>query len=132
MIGEKGLTDEGFVEADGDCHCLDCVYYCDDLFDIAVYRRGAMTLHQLRVTVGDPTFFAILKRWTQERKGDNVTTDEFIALAEKMSGTELDDLFDAWLFTPGRPVMAAPLVANGSASDGASAEPLPWPPGLRP
>jgi aminopeptidase N len=62
-----------------------------------------MTLHQLRLAVGDAVFFRILKRWTQQRSGDNVTTEEFIALAERTSGQELDDLFQTWLFTPGRP-----------------------------
>jgi len=105
----------------------------DELFGLPVYIRGAMTLHQLRLAVGDPAFFAILKRWTQERKGDNVTTDEFIALAEKISGVELDDLFETWLFTPGRPELPAPpFVAARSASDAAAAAPLPWPAGLRP
>ena len=94
----------------------------DEIFGLPVYIRGAMTLHQLRLAVGDPAFFATLKRWTQERKGDNVTTDEFIALAEKVSGAELDDLFETWLFTPGRPELPESLgVARASASGAASA-----------
>ncbi len=34
---------------------------------------------------------------------DTVTTDEFIELAEKLSGMQLDDLFETWLFTPEKP-----------------------------
>ena len=79
----------------------------DLLFDDAVYFRGAMTLHELRLAVGDRVFFKILKRWAQKREGDNVTTDEFIALAEKASGEELDELFETWLFTPGRPELSS-------------------------
>jgi hypothetical protein len=83
---------------------------------------GAFTLHQLRLAVGDLAFFKILKRWTQQRKGDNVTTDEFIALAEKISGQELDDLFETWLFALGRPELPESLgVARASASGAASA-----------
>ena len=37
------------------------------------------------------------------RAGAAVTTDEFIELAEKESGMQLDDLFEAWLFTPEKP-----------------------------
>ncbi len=33
-------------------------------FDGAVFDRGAMALHQLRLAVGDDTFFAILRAWT--------------------------------------------------------------------
>ena len=36
----------------------------DELFNSAVYDRGAMTLHELRLAVGDDDFFRILRRWT--------------------------------------------------------------------
>jgi Peptidase family M1 domain/Peptidase M1 N-terminal domain/Immune inhibitor A peptidase M6 len=86
----------------------------DNLFDFSVYARGAMTLHQLRLTVGDDAFFKILHRWSKSQAGGNVTTDEFIALAERISGQELDGLFQTWLFTPEKPVLdvAAPLAAR--------------------
>ncbi|MFW3170859.1 M1 family metallopeptidase [Geodermatophilus sp. CPCC 206100] len=75
------------------------------LFDAAVYNRGAMTLHSLRQVVGDTTFSQILEEWATSRAGEAVTTDEFIALAEELSGRQLDDLFQAWLFTPERPAL---------------------------
>ena len=75
----------------------------DTLFDFAVYARGAMTLHQLRLAVGDDDFFRILRQWASSQAGGNVTTAEFIRLAESVSGQQLDDLFQAWLFTAGRP-----------------------------
>ena len=90
----------------------------EHLFDFAIYARGAMTLHQLRLAVGDDDFFQILRRWAQGRRGDNVTTDEFVQLAERISGQQLDDLFKTWLFTPGRPEVAtatATAAARGSA-----------------
>jgi len=74
-----------------------------DLFHEAVYIRGAMTLHALRTAVGDAVFFAILEEWIASQAGGTVTTGEFIALAEKESGQDLDGLFDAWLFTPQKP-----------------------------
>ncbi len=73
------------------------------LFDIAVYLRGAMTLHALRQTVGDDVFFDILAEWVSSQAGGTVTTDEFIRLSEKLSGMQLDDLFQTWLFTPEKP-----------------------------
>ncbi len=76
------------------------------LFDGAVYTRGAMTLHQLRLTVGDRTFFRILRKWAARYEGGNVTTAEFIRLAERQSGQDLDGLFDAWLFSPTKPDVA--------------------------
>ncbi len=53
--------------------------------------------------------------------GGNVTTDEFIALAERISGQQLDDLFETWLFTPekpGAPATVAARVAVGSSDIG--------------
>jgi hypothetical protein len=35
-----------------------------------------------------------------------VTTDQFIALAERISGQDLDELFTTWLFTSGKPILA--------------------------
>lgn len=73
------------------------------LFDEPVYTRGAMTLHRLRTEVGNGTFFRILTAWTATRQGGNVSTAQFIALAEVESGRDLDPLFDAWLFTGSKP-----------------------------
>jgi aminopeptidase N len=75
----------------------------ESLFDGAVYIRGAMTLQKLRVTVGDNDFFRILRGWARSQAGENVTTDEFIRLAERISGQQLDELFEEWLFTPEKP-----------------------------
>ncbi|WP_285704166.1 M1 family metallopeptidase [Microtetraspora sp. NBRC 16547] len=77
----------------------------DDLFNDSVYTRGAMTLHALRQKIGDSTFFALVKKWAATYKYGNVTTDEFISMAEKMSGKDLRPLFDAWLFQPTRPTL---------------------------
>ena len=35
-----------------------------DMFDDRVYKRGALTLHVLRRTIGDDDFFALLRDWT--------------------------------------------------------------------
>ena len=94
----------------------------DNVFEIPVYWRGGMALHQLRLAVGDRDFFTILRRWASTRAGGNVTIPEFIALAERISGKQLDDLFNTWLFTPGKPVLpsAAAGSAAGSAADSAA------------
>ncbi|MFC5830472.1 M1 family metallopeptidase [Nonomuraea insulae] len=75
----------------------------DDLFNQSVYTRGGMTLHALRRAIGDATFFTLLKRWTAEHRYGHVTTEQFIDLAEHLSGKDLTPLFDAWLFQPRRP-----------------------------
>jgi len=74
-----------------------------DLFAWAVYDRGAAALQALRTTIGDRAFFAVLKKWTTQNKGGNVTTADFIALAEKVSHRELDAFFQTWIYTGSKP-----------------------------
>jgi aminopeptidase N len=68
-----------------------------DLFGRAVYKRGGLTVHALRLTVGDETFFRILSTWTAEKRNGNASTADLIALSERLSGKQLDALFEAWL-----------------------------------
>ncbi len=79
----------------------------DDLFSDPVYTRGAMTLQALRLTVGDDDFFTIMQDWSQRVGPPNGSTEEFMALAEEVSGQQLDDLFDAWLFGTSKPPLPA-------------------------
>ncbi|SMC65481.1 M1 family metallopeptidase [Lentzea albidocapillata] len=86
-----------------------------NVFHSAVYDRGALAVHALRVAVGDEKFFEILKAWVAEKKYSDATVEEFIALAERVSGQQLDQLFQTWLFTKGKPAEAP-----GRAADVAS------------
>lgn len=69
----------------------------DNLFNGGIYLRGGLTLHALRLEVGDETFFEILKTYYQRYKGGNVTTDDFISVAEEVSSKDLQIFFDDWL-----------------------------------
>ncbi|MBB6476338.1 M1 family metallopeptidase [Sphaerisporangium rubeum] len=77
----------------------------DDLFHNSVYTRGAMTLHVLRRRIGDDKFFELLRTWTRTYAHSNATTPQFIAMAEKVGGKPVKDLFDAWLFSPTHPTI---------------------------
>ena len=56
-------------------------------------------------------FFQILRTWAADQKDLTGTTDQFIALAESISGMELSSLFDEWLFTSSKPAScSAPRV----------------------
>jgi hypothetical protein len=74
-----------------------------ELFDGTIYNRGGMTLEALREKIGDGAFFTIMRRWAQEHRFGNVTTPQFIALAEQVSGRDLGAFFDTWLYQPGKP-----------------------------
>jgi aminopeptidase N len=70
----------------------------DGLFGFNSYDGGAVVLHALRRTIGDDAFFSLLRRWVAEYNGTSRTTEEFIAMADDESGTDLGEFFDTWLF----------------------------------
>jgi aminopeptidase N len=74
-----------------------------DMFGSQPYDRGAMTLQALRVKIGDQDFFKLLRRWYKRNRYGNVTTAQFIAAAERVSGQSLDAFFDVWLYQPVKP-----------------------------
>jgi aminopeptidase N len=73
------------------------------LFSTPVYDRGAMTLQALRERVGDKAFFTILRRWAAQNAHGSVSTEQFVRLAERVSGKQLDRLFRVWLYVPEKP-----------------------------
>jgi aminopeptidase N len=69
-----------------------------DMFNRAVYGRGAATLYALRARVGDTAFFATLRAWVDRYGGRSATTSDFIALSEDISGADLAQFFQDWLY----------------------------------
>lgn len=80
-----------------------------------VFNKGTWILHSLRHLIGEENFFRLLRRFAypteeMERVSDGsqcrlVTSDEFIALAEKVSGRKLDWFFEVYLRQPKLPVL---------------------------
>jgi aminopeptidase N len=68
------------------------------LFSTTVYNRGALTLHALRLRVGEEAFFSILQTYYSRFKNQNVTTQDFIDVAEEVSSMELSSFFNSWLY----------------------------------
>ncbi|TWG96818.1 Aminopeptidase N [Nocardioides sp. J9] len=84
----------------------------DRIFDQAVYQRGALTLAALQNRIGATTMRTLLRRWVADHHDGNATSAQFEALAETVSGQDLDGFFDAWLRAGTVP---APTAANGLA-----------------
>ncbi len=81
-------------------------------FDDPVYDRGAMTLQALRHRIGSDAFLTLLRTWVTQHSDSTGTVEEFEALAEQVSGQDLDAFFGAWLHSSTRPARTA---ANGLA-----------------
>ncbi|RFA11920.1 peptidase M1 [Subtercola boreus] len=67
------------------------------MFDDRLYKRGALTLHALRRTLGDDIFFRVLREWVAAHRHGSVSTPEFVALVQSHSPAPVGALFAAWL-----------------------------------
>ncbi len=70
-----------------------------DLFGQIVYDKGAWVLNMLRWQVGDSTFFKILRNYYETYKYKNASTEDFKSICEKVSGQNLNNFFDQWVYT---------------------------------
>lgn len=69
-----------------------------------VYQKGGWVLHMLRGVIGDTLFFTTLRTYFDRFKYKNADTKDFQAVAEEISGQNLDWFFDEWVYTgTGRP-----------------------------
>ena len=73
------------------------------MFDDRLYKRGALTLHALRLLVGDDAFFGVLREWTRRHRHATATTADFIALVSELTGRPLGTFFETWLHHPELP-----------------------------
>jgi aminopeptidase N len=71
----------------------------DNLYTNDSYTGGALVLNALRMKIGDDDFFKLLQTFAERYRYGNAGTDEFIALAQEVSGEDLKDFFDQWLFS---------------------------------
>ena len=74
-----------------------------DMFDDRVYKRGALTLHVLRLRIGDQKFFALLRDWTTRYRHGAAFTDDFTGLAAGYTEDSLQPLWQAWLYSKALP-----------------------------
>ncbi|RYG35236.1 M1 family peptidase [bacterium] len=87
-----------------------------------IYGKGALILHALRYLIGDEAFFRSLRRMAYPTKemekittgGQErlVTTDDFLTIAEKESGQDLDWFFELYLRQPKLPVLVTKIEGN--------------------
>ncbi len=67
------------------------------------YEKGAWVLHMLRQKIGDKNFFKLLKDFYKKYRNKNASTTDFINLSEKISGMNLQEFFQQWLYRSGIP-----------------------------
>lgn len=70
-----------------------------NLYTFVVYQGGAVVLHALRLQIGDDAFFDTLRTYLERYRYGNASTGDFVAVAEEVSGQDLGDFFEAWLYS---------------------------------
>jgi aminopeptidase N len=69
------------------------------------YEKGSWFLHMLRLKVGDDNFWKGVRQYYKEFQFSNALTADFKRVMENVSGQDLSDFFDQWLFKAGHPVL---------------------------
>ena len=103
-----------------------------------IYDKGALVLHTLRYLIGDDKFFRALhhmayptkqmETYTDGRQERLVTTDDFLTIAEKDSGMNLDWFFELYLRQPKLPKLVTNIgeLQSGPNSSSAKVLTLQW------
>lgn len=71
------------------------------------YDKGAWVLQALRHVVGDTTFFDILHQYRATYQGQGATTNNFRDVASSVSGIDLTNFFQQWVYGIGAPAYTA-------------------------
>jgi aminopeptidase N len=64
-----------------------------------VYIKGPLFFHNLRQQVGDDAYFEIMRRYLKRHKYDIATPESFLAIAEEVSGQNLDEIYRRWILS---------------------------------
>ncbi|MBL8929268.1 MAG: M1 family metallopeptidase [Kineosporiaceae bacterium] len=68
------------------------------MFDDRVYKRGALTLHALRLAMGERDFFDALRSWTAAKRYGLVDTAGFLKHLDRAAkGSTPSEVADRWL-----------------------------------
>ncbi|MBN1300588.1 MAG: T9SS type A sorting domain-containing protein [Melioribacteraceae bacterium] len=64
------------------------------------YAKGAVVLHMLRRVLGDDTFFEVMYQYANDENlvYNVATTEDFQAVAERVSGKDLNYFFEEWIY----------------------------------
>ncbi|MEU1202992.1 M1 family metallopeptidase [Streptomyces sp. NPDC005813] len=76
-----------------------------NLFKRMRYDGSALVLYALREKVGEETFGKIERAWVTTYKGKTASTQDYVDLASKVAGEDLDGFLHPWLYGAKTPPM---------------------------
>jgi aminopeptidase N len=74
-----------------------------DIFDRHLYEKGALTLHALRLELGDTVFWKGVHAYLSRHRGTEVETRDLQRAMESINGTSLDQFFEQAVHRAGHP-----------------------------
>ena len=80
--------------------------------------KGTFALHQLRLLLGNETFFEVMRTAHERFRGRTMATGEFIDVAEQVSGRELSTFVGQWLENTGLPRLRPSIEAKQADGGG--------------
>lgn len=116
MNGARLARGTIYVQNISDQHTLTDV---DNIFNTnRSYAKGATVLHMLRGVVGDSTFYKTLRTYaaTPALAYSTAVTEDFQAVAQQVSGKNLDYFFKQWIYGEGFPGYTATITGAGSSA----------------
>ncbi len=116
-----GLRDSRKAVIDFDTKTPDYHVVHENLTDMAnvttrmTYEKGSWTLHMLRSEIGDDRFWAGIRDYYARHRDGNVTTADFRAAMEQVSGRDLGAFFQQWLYRGGVPKLTGTWTWDAAA-----------------
>lgn len=74
-----------------------------DLFDRHLYQKGGLTLHALRMHLGDGPFWSGIRAYLGRMRGQSAETRDLLRAMEDATGRSLEAFFDRWVMKSGHP-----------------------------
>jgi aminopeptidase N len=78
----------------------------EDLFKLLNpnnYEKGSWVLHMLRSELGDQNFFRGVRSYYVKHRNATATTEDLRSAFEEVSGRDLREFFQRWIYSPGHP-----------------------------
>lgn len=111
VLTQAHKSDDGYKAIQG----LDHEY----VYGFHVYQKGAMVAHNLRGYLGDSLFFNGLTTLLSNNMYGNLNTAQFRDQLAAITGVNLNDFFQNWVYQPGFPsVWTEDFAVNGSQVSG--------------
>lgn len=76
-----------------------------ELLSTNTYQKGGWVLHMLQGELGEEVFWQGVRKYYNTYKNSNATTADFKSIMEEVSGQQLDQFFNQWLYGVGQPII---------------------------